>query len=443
MAILLFFQFFLYYFPIIDSQITLDFKRKWSGDFTTEKNIISNLLINDLITKIKIGTPPQEGYLSLNFKDYSTYISVQNCSTETPKFNEKKSTSYSLITNKNTYYYTGFEEGSISNDSIYINEKLIKNFLFISVYKLRQDNFFLTTELGVLGLNLKFTGLNKDLDNINFIKELKFKNLINSCVFSIKFINENDGKIIIGNYPHEYDESFNLKNLIEIPSHKVGDNGEWGINFDNITSGDIDISGNFFSSYIYLENGIFYSNHVYQKIINKCFFEEYLNKNICIKKEFIRNKLDYQMYICEKRINLKNFPILKFHLKDYNFNFEFDYNDLFYEYNNKLYFLIAFTKSSYWRLGVQFFKKYRLIFNQDKRIIGIYDKKYSKNNVNDIFKWAILIILTSIIIFLYINIKNKRFLKLFKTKKITANELEDNINYNNLNINIQNINKQN
>ena len=92
---------------------------------------------------------------------------------------------------------------------------------------------------------------------------------------------------------------------------------------------------------------------------------------------------------------------------------------------------------------MQFFKKYRLIFNQDKRIIGIYDKKYSKNNVNDIFKWAILIILTSIIIFLYINIKNKRFLKLFKTKKITANELEDNINYNNLNINIQNINKQN
>ena len=104
MALLLFFQIFLYYFPIIDSQITLDFKRKWSGDFTTEKNIISNLLINDLITKIKIGTPPQEGYLSLNFKDYSTYISVQNCSTETPKFDEKKSTSYSLITNKNIYY---------------------------------------------------------------------------------------------------------------------------------------------------------------------------------------------------------------------------------------------------------------------------------------------------------------------------------------------------
>ena len=157
---------------------------------------------------------------------------------------------------------------------------------------------------------------------------------------------------------NEYDEKFNQKNLIEIPSHKFAYNGEWGINFDNITSGDIDISGNFFSSYIYLENGIFYSNHVYQKIINKCFFEEYLIKNICIKKEFIRNKLDYQMYICEKKINLKNFPMLKFHLKDYNFNFEFDYNDLFYEYNNKLYFLIAFTKSSFWRLGVQFFKKY-------------------------------------------------------------------------------------
>ena len=33
---------FLILFSNIDSQIKLDFKRKWSGDFRTEKNILSN-----------------------------------------------------------------------------------------------------------------------------------------------------------------------------------------------------------------------------------------------------------------------------------------------------------------------------------------------------------------------------------------------------------------
>ena len=81
----------------VNSEITLQFKRRWSTDFSNENNTILNLQTNDLITKIKLGTPSQEGYLSLNFKDYSTYISVSNCSTETPKFNEKSSSSYSII----------------------------------------------------------------------------------------------------------------------------------------------------------------------------------------------------------------------------------------------------------------------------------------------------------------------------------------------------------
>ena len=55
---------------------------------------------------------------------------------------------------------------------------------------------------------------------------MKFKNFI-TYIFLIKLINENDGKKIIGNYPHEYDKNFNQNNLIEIPSHKVGNNGEW------------------------------------------------------------------------------------------------------------------------------------------------------------------------------------------------------------------------
>ena len=420
----------------INSEITLQFKRRWSTDFSNEKNILLNLQRNDVITKVKLGTPLQEGYLSLNFKDYSTYISVSNCSTETPKFNEKSSSSYSIIKEKDIYFYCGFMEGSISNDIININNLSIKDFNFISVYKLRQDNFFLTTELGVLGLNEKTTRADTNLEKVNFIQELKSKNLIDSFAFSIKYNNENDGNLIIGNYPHEYNKSFKKESLIEINSHRILDNGEWGILFDNITSGDIEISDRYkiFSSCLYLENGIFYSNNIYKKIINNAFFNDYLIKNICYEKN-MKNTLnfEYQIYICDNTIDIKKFPSLKFHLKNSNLVFEFNYNDLFDEYHNKFYFLVGFTRATHWKIGKQFFKKYTVVFNQDKRTIGFY--KNTKNNLYFSLKVILLIILGVIIILLLINLKYKKSLNLFKSKRIKANELEDDISYNNFTTN--------
>ena len=433
----LYFFFFLSIINKINSEITLQFKRRWSTDFSNEKNILLNLQRNDIITKVKLGTPLQEGYLSLNFKDYSTYISVSNCSTETPKFNEKSSSSYSIIKEKDIYFYCGFMEGSISNDIININNLSIKDFNFISVYKLRQDNFFLTTELGVLGLNEKTTRADTNLEKVNFIQELKSKNLIDSFAFSIKYNNENDGNLIIGNYPHEYNKSFKKESLIEINSHRILDNGEWGILFDNITSGDIEISDRYkiFSSCLYLENGIFYSNNIYKKIINNAFFNDYLIKNICYEKN-MKNTLnfEYQIYICDNTIDIKKFPSLKFHLKNSNLVFEFNYNDLFDEYHNKFYFLVGFTRATHWKIGKQFFKKYTVVFNQDKRTIGFY--KNTKNNLYFSLKVILLIILGVIIILLLINLKYKKSLNLFKSKRIKANELEDDISYNNFTTNL-------
>ena len=162
----------------ISSEIIIQFKRKWSNDFSNEKKIINNLMINDLITKIKIGTPPQEINLSLHFKDFITYILGNECITECPKFNEKNSKTHLIIKKNIIYSYSGFEEGSISNETINIGDNNINNFQFILANKLRQDNFFSTTEYGVIGLNEKLQRANLDLEEINFIKQLKNQNLI-------------------------------------------------------------------------------------------------------------------------------------------------------------------------------------------------------------------------------------------------------------------------
>ena len=59
-----------------------------------------------------------------------------------------------------------------------------------------------------------------------------------------------------------------------------------------------------------------------------------------------------------------------------NMNFTLSHGDLFYEYKNKIYFLIIFPiygiTVDYWLMGKPFIKKYKLSLDKDKKIIGLY-----------------------------------------------------------------------
>ena len=61
---------------------------------------------------------------------------------------------------------------------------------------------------------------------------------------------------------------------------------------------------------------------------------------------------------------------------------EFDYKDLFINENGIYYFQIIFSKNLDWIFGKPIFKKYRIVFDQDKKIYGIY-KYYQKENKNE------------------------------------------------------------
>ena len=126
---------------------------------------------------------------------------------------------------------------------------------------------------------------------------------------------------------------------------------------------------------------------------------------------------------------------LYFYNKELNYDFEFSYKDLFFynELDKKYYFLIIFEKSNgsgRWLMGEFFFKKYQLIFNQEKKKIGIYLGKIKVNDNEEKTwfsknKWYLILIVfliclliaVSIMIYLYIQVKPKR--------KIKANELID------------------
>ena len=115
------------------------------------------------------------------------------------------------------------------------------------------------------------------------------------------------------------------------------------------------------------------------------------------------------------------------------------YKELFVEYNKEYIFSIVFStnqinKDSHWILGKPFMKKYQLVYDLDRKIIGLYKnnnkKKKSIINPNTIIYTIILSVLVLIIIGLGFYI----FYLFKKPRKNKAFELDDeNYEYNPIN----------
>ena len=122
------------------------------------------------------------------------------------------------------------------------------------------------------------------------------------------------------------------------------------------------------------------------------FFQSY--NNSC-KEEIINN---CYVFYCKKDI-IKNFNSLSFIFQTQQLyqngllnylKMEFNYQDLFLKdenINNDIYyFQIIFNKNSDWIFGKPVFKKYRIVFDQDKKLYGIYNNTYYINYSNEEIK---------------------------------------------------------
>ena len=101
--------------------------------------------------------------------------------------------------------------------------------------------------------------------------------------------------------------------------------------------------------------------------------------------------------------------------------FEFNYNDLFIKIDDYYYFIIVFFEkdTKYWILGRPFLKKFQIVFDQEKKLIGFY-----KTGINFSLLILILLIIITIILIIYIM---KFALK--KSKRVKASELTDSFDY--------------
>ena len=379
--------------------IIFPFTKKWINSINIE-----------LFTEISIGTPPQRLPSILTFDSYSIYIpddTFKNCI-----FNQLDSKT--LIPNLyDKILECNFEDNSIPCSTakdiglVYNEEK--DNNLF-TIYFILLTNYSNTYNFNgsLIGLKNKPPS-SKILTHL--IWEMKTNSLIDNYVFKIQYKNDNEGELIIGNYPHEYNNDFEEKNLRLTDGNALGDG--WSIKFSNIIS-DNYISNINIGKFSLSIAGIVVPED-YSLFLNETFFKKYFTENICKIQTINAGKNNYfYQYICDKRFNANN---------NLNYTFEFTQKDLFFHYNNYIYSLIIFSnkKINSWILGEIFIKKYQLIFEPNESSIGIYLETQKMNVYYIIF--SILII--SVFILVYLSYKQL----ITKKRKIRANELEENIDY--------------
>ena len=339
----------------------------------------------------------------------------------------------------------------LSQDSFYFykdiqlsKEEKFDNIVFKYQETNEKNNF-----CGNIGLNM-INCIENEKNNL--IYNLKKNNYINNYFVSFSFSEKKafdnyenlEGEIIIGELPHEYNkDKYSENNLkqdlvtIELVKsyHFIFDKIYVGLNNkEKILLEDKDKKDeSLLKVYLEISYGLISGPDLYQIYIEQNFFNKSEISNICQKTKDYGRTMDYDIYICNKDIESKFylFPELIFYKQNHNFNFTFNYEDLFMLKNNKYYFKVIFIGGlKNWRFGLPFFLKYQLVFNQDTKQIGFYTdcitKEEDKSKIN-IWIWIVIPIAVLGIVVATVFISKKLFGNNNRRKK--ANELDDEFDY--------------
>ena len=297
----------------------------------------------------------------------------------------------SLLLNEKNQIETDVLKGYKIEDNMLIESKKTK----ISVPFIKVDEFLINNENKNTNNNAIIGLKNGDL---NLFNNLKNKQILNLNLFSFIYKNDNEGELVLGNYPHELGYNYNKKDLIFFKGYN---SKNWEFSFDSIKVGNFEIG---YSHEIdFTMAPIIIAPRVFRKKIKELFFGQLFNESKCFKEKKYDEKEEMYIehyYYCDinQNIDYSKFPSIKFEFNNPKLIFELTYKDLFKEINGKKYLTIILKKydDEKWILGDIFLKKYNLIFNNDKKEIGFYTKKEGLNiKINP---WIIVFILSSILL---------------------------------------------
>ena len=406
---------------------------------------------------------------NIGSKSIQSYINIQNSKFSIEKCNVNRVYAKYVLNDKTFYKPLGSStyskiEKNLGNDIFSFNGDLsYKTTIKVGEEKGKGLDFHFneddndSTLCANLGLNL-----NIDSDTTNFIYQLKKKNYINKYVWTLRYLTEEDGIIVVGTEPHIYNnESFHMSQFCKIKAiPNQSPETAWSFKMDEVRTYDsnknkVNLSQNKVDFLI--DRGLIIGTDEYKKKIDELVFNDLISKKICycetktFHDEEKNTNDEYYIYYCNKNEFMGNkytidktyynsFPNLEFYVKEYNMTFSLNKDHLFHELYERSYFLVVFKKSNtennIWKLGEPFFSHFQFTFDQDQKIVGFYNPhfekisndEYKKNNEYNDSKtnlWPLYIILIILGVALLIGLAYFLGKKLNENRKKRANELND------------------
>ena len=428
----------------------------FSIDDLAKKNLYSKINIGEPSNEIKAFLSVQHSYFSITPKHITKNINEFGSHYDITKSNSFKDISY-----LNSRYLFDAEYDSVAKEKFKIN---IYNYKKNEHYNISIDDMIFmykdnnkekkeSNKKNSYYLNIGLQIINqkkyKEREKYNFINQLKKRRIIEKydwCLFFEKGKNKNGsflynpdelinakGKLLIGDLPNNYAPySFHENQLLTTYSKYNSHMFKWGLEFSKIyynktlnDSRKISI----YDAQININNYIILAPMIYFHNIKKDFFDYYISKKICN----IYHGKEYRTFYCQKSDNfnvehLKKFPTLYMVHKEFQYTFEFTYEDLFMEKDNKYWFLVALSifnsDIEEWFMGIIFLRKYNLIFNQDTKTISFYNTNLPIINTNEIINkklissYFILFIIIFSLILISIRYIGKKICKLKEKKRL-------------------------
>ena len=363
-------------------------------DKITKEQIYLSIERNYFYTLMEIGNPPKKIPMFFNFNDSS--LSFQS----DLKFLSILESSYTPSNSQSLK----IENQTALEDVLFDIEDvtIIKNLSFIYP-NLKKDDLSYYINVGLQNFYKDIR--KKNITYPNFLYQLKNLGLIDYMSFSINQTSDLGGFININLEPNEYaKEIYSNKSkytmLVKGAESKLINKlcGEYLWNFDlslvyykNYEKKTITVNIDHFEikkyQYTALLNpayGLIKGPYEFKNLMKNDFFGEFMKTNICTNSQ-VNNLYFYSCDAKYKKILKEKFPPIYFYLLELNNRFVLDFDDLFYERNGILFFLICydgtlygqdkFSQISEWVLGKPFFNKYQFSFDVEKNKVTFYENK--------------------------------------------------------------------
>ena len=458
----------------------------------------SKIFSNDIYINLTLGTPNQKvkALLKMEFDEFLIYNSAyiynesstyqnldKNKQSYTYFLDEKKSEDMFYFQNYSTYNVLLNNENEDKNHDNKDISTLMNFKLVINKDKDFSINWSTSDKKSPLLKNYGIVGLRYPMNNYSllFVKNLEQNKVISNYVFSLIFsdyinnikssnINyniDNNGYFILGEDLNA-DEIYGIKYARAEKKYSMI---EWEIIFDEIYSyqspqNQEETNSKYMINKAHQVELVISKPYIvgtkeYESFIYDNFFKDLVEKGVCNITFISINKI-YYGYYCDNSSELflsTLFPDLHFYNRELQEIFNLTKKDLFYcdiNYNKKnehfCYFMILFSninlimEKTKWSLGIPFFKKFRFMFDYDKKVVGFYSnatyfihggngqyvsESNKKNMIGDNFntnlKISFIIILIIVIFLLIYFIYKKCFTKTKRKNKL--NELDDDYDY--------------